>query len=386
MSEKILFDLSACQPLGTSKYHGGGVYGYIVFKALTLSSADNIEAYWDSMRFLPGDILETIQSNNIKMYDSQIYSIYDVLKSGTFKKLYSPLYNEKKYKNLLSDGYPLMITVHGLRALEMNRDKFAIHYSQGVKEKIKAYIKSTFLYKYIEKRYFNQYKNLFNSPNVNIVTVSEHSKASIKNFYPQIDTENIIVRYSPNTSIEIPYIQDVSKSAEKYYLIISADRWLKNSYRAIKAFERLFASNNNLDFKVYVIGIHDNHKIAKEIKYKDKYQFFGYVDRDKLESLLKNAYALVYPSLNEGFGYPPLEAMKYGTPVIASGIASIPEICRDAVMYCNPYSIDEIANRIIQMENIETRNKYSSSGYDRYLDVKKRQDDDLNLLVQDILD
>lgn len=52
--------------------------------------------------------------------------------------------------------------------------------------------------------------------------------------------------------------------------------------------------------------------------------------------------AMVFPSLYEGFGLPPLEALAVGTPVLASNVASIPEVCKDTVIYFNPYSIQSI--------------------------------------------
>ena len=55
---------------------------------------------------------------------------------------------------------------------------------------------------------------------------------------------------------------------------------------------------------------------------------------------------LVFPSLTEGFGAPPLEAMSCGCPVIASNTSSVPEVCGDAVLYIDPYSIDDISDRI----------------------------------------
>lgn len=57
----------------------------------------------------------------------------------------------------------------------------------------------------------------------------------------------------------------------------------------------------------------------------------------------------VYPSLNEGFGYPPLEAMRYGVPVIASPYSSITETCGGGALYFNPTSIEEIMNRMMMV-------------------------------------
>ena len=62
---------------------------------------------------------------------------------------------------------------------------------------------------------------------------------------------------------------------------------------------------------------------------------------------------MVYPSLYEGFGLPPLEAMACGTPVISSNVTSIPEICNDAAILVNPYNIDELS---VAIEKVLTDN------------------------------
>jgi glycosyltransferase involved in cell wall biosynthesis len=77
--------------------------------------------------------------------------------------------------------------------------------------------------------------------------------------------------------------------------------------------------------------------------------FLGYISEEQLSPLYNNADSFVFPSLYEGFGLPPLEAMACGTPVLASHSASLPEVCGGAALYCDPYNIDEVTNKLIQM-------------------------------------
>ena len=69
----------------------------------------------------------------------------------------------------------------------------------------------------------------------------------------------------------------------------------------------------------------------------------GRVGWDELPSLYRRAGALVFPSLYEGFGLPPLEAMASGCPVASSNAASLPEVCGDAAVYFDPTSVDAMA-------------------------------------------
>jgi glycosyltransferase involved in cell wall biosynthesis len=72
----------------------------------------------------------------------------------------------------------------------------------------------------------------------------------------------------------------------------------------------------------------------------------GYVTDPELRALYENAVCFVYPSLYEGFGLPPLEAMVCGCPAIVARTASLPEVCGDAVMYCDPGDPDDIARSL----------------------------------------
>ena len=74
--------------------------------------------------------------------------------------------------------------------------------------------------------------------------------------------------------------------------------------------------------------------------------FCGYCSDAELKWLYENAMCLAYVSLYEGFGIPPLEAMAYGLPVVASNTSSIPEVCGDAAQYVDPYSVEDIARGI----------------------------------------
>ena len=112
----------------------------------------------------------------------------------------------------------------------------------------------------------------------------------------------------------------------------------------------------------------------------------GYVDDYDLQQLYHDAYCFIYPSLNEGFGYPPLEAMHYGVPVIASSFSSIPEVCGDAVLYTNPFSIEEIMNRILMMTDTNIHNKLKNKSLSQYKMITKKQKEDLDKLIDYIYD
>lgn len=81
----------------------------------------------------------------------------------------------------------------------------------------------------------------------------------------------------------------------------------------------------------------------------DAVNWVGYVTDEELKALYEDAAGFIFPSLYEGFGLPPLEAMATGCPVIVSSRASIPEVCGDAVLYFDPNSPKEAASRLIEI-------------------------------------
>lgn len=382
MTKKILFDLSVCQPIEHIKFHGGGVYGYIVFRQLCLESPEKVVAYWDQTRFIDPAIKEIISQKNIVSVDAHQKSIVESIDEN-IAIFYSPLYKDE-YKQLFALNIPIYITIHGLRKLEMNRDEYEIRYATSLKTKLKCLLKQTCLYRLLWSKFYQEYALLLKQKNVNVVTVSEHSKNSLLYYYPFFEESKIKVFFSPSTTTELDETKPADSS--KYYLIISGDRWLKNGLRAIEAFDSLFEKGKCADCKVVVVGVSPKQNITKRIRNKERFVLKDYVDKNELEALLNGAYALVYPSLNEGFGYPPLEAMKYGTPVIASPFASIPEVCGDSVVYANPYSVDEIALRILYLDNKAVFQDYSSRARSRYDYIVKKQNEDLKKMVEFLLE
>jgi len=94
--------------------------------------------------------------------------------------------------------------------------------------------------------------------------------------------------------------------------------------------------------------------------------FTGQVDEAQLDGLYRSAKLFVFPSLYEGFGLPPLEAMSRGVPVVASNRSSLPEVLSDAASYCNPEDINSIAGAIDSIGgNAALQQEFSKKGIAR---------------------
>lgn len=382
---KILFDLSKTQPIGDSKFHGGGKYGIIVFKQLVKMAANRLAVYYDPNVYLDEDALSLIETNGLKVYHKGQIDLYEAA-SQEGGVLYTPLFNTT-YGRLPPEGISLLVTQHGVRDLEMPSDSYAKYlvdkhisgmhrFVRGIRQKLDFNHEA----KVVQRK-----NNFFSKKNIHFITVSEHSKVSMETFYPELRKRDIAVFYSPSTINKELTLEGYSNSYGKYWLIVSANRWVKNGLRAIQAFDELFTSHADLEGRVVVTGLKSWDEVDFKVVHKERFVLTGYVDEKTLKGLYHHAYALVYPSLNEGFGYPPLEAMHEGCPVIASSIASIPEICGDSVLYFNPYLISEVKMRILQMENQEIRMDYAKRGKLRQQQIEIRQNEDLQKMCKYVL-
>lgn len=342
---KILYDLFFAQPIGESKYHGGGEYIKTVFRQLLIQNEKTncIDVFLNIDAFIDDWIMDLIRDFDLKMYDvKSIKDVEDIFRHEHYDVFYTGM--PYKYHEISMPTYVRKIgTFHGLRFAEKPTDKYAYLYKTG-KESVKFFLKNL-LYRYFQEKAEKYYQRGIMAFD-DIITVSEHTKYAIKSIC-NISDKQIHVFYTPAKYMDAKVENESSCEFEKYILIIGGNRWEKNAARVLLAIENLLQENKLNSYKIKVVG-RIPEKIRKWIKHETMYEFYGYVDTDKLESLYQNCDFFIYASLNEGFGMPPLEAMKYGKTCIVSGVCSLPEICGDAVYYVNPYDIKEIENRILR--------------------------------------
>lgn len=381
---KLLFDLTKTQPINGSKYHGGAKYGTVVFKKLVEMASEKVAVFYNDDLYLDEEVLQIIKNKKITSYLSKNATAAKAAKKeGGI--LYSPLFSKSYFEE---QEVKVITTIHGLRTLELPIDKYARFYQQQRSWKSKILEKICLSRLYSNSFYKKELKRLrrdLSNEQLCFTTVSNHSRASLLSFIPSLKERNIRVFYSPSTTDTNLNIDDYQNPYGKYWLLVSGNRWVKNSLRAILAFDELFSDYPEIEGQVIITGLKELKFNNVSIKNPKRFKCMDYVNEFTLKTLYHYAYAFVYPSLNEGFGYPPLEAMHEGCPVIASAIASIPEICGDAVIYFNPFLKSEIKMRILQMEDLDVRNDYVKRAISRQMLIEKKQKIDLDAFCNYLL-
>ncbi|AGY76811.1 glycosyltransferase family 4 protein [Clostridium autoethanogenum] len=195
-----------------------------------------------------------------------------------------------------------------------------------------------------------------------IIAITEFAKNEILKYYPMVnDKISVVYNGFNNFSKEPIDVNNINQKIldlknGKYILTVSTISPRKNVDGLVKAFNLI--KNKICDYRLVVAGkngwLYENvYKLVDELKLNDKVIFTGGVNDDELKFLYKNAGLFAYPSFYEGFGLPPLEAMSYGIPCVVSNRTSIPEVVGDAAIKVDPYDLNKLGNKIVEVINDE---------------------------------
>ena len=132
-----------------------------------------------------------------------------------------------------------------------------------------------------------------------------------------------------------------------YFIHISEVNWArKNILRLLESFKK--AKSFGIPHNLIIVGKIDS-KVVEKAKGMFGVKILGFVDQDDLVNLIQGADALINPSLHEGFGFPLVESMACGVPVITSNVFSPPEVVQEGGLYVDPYNVSDISEKIIEM-------------------------------------
>ncbi|AGY59716.1 glycosyltransferase family 4 protein [Gloeobacter kilaueensis] len=199
-----------------------------------------------------------------------------------------------------------------------------------------------------------------------IICISESTKADLIEIY-KIPEKKISVTYLATDLNAALALGDEPVPERPYFLYVGSRLAYKNFDRLLVAFAQAFSAKS--DPVLCVVGAPaqpaEQERIAA-LGLTGRVEFYPYPDDRHLAKLYHRSLALVYPSLYEGFGIPPLEAMACETAVIASNRSSLPEVVGDAGILINPLDIAEWTDALRQLAtNPQERTKLIERGSER---------------------
>ncbi len=185
-----------------------------------------------------------------------------------------------------------------------------------------------------------------------LVTISDYSAASI---HQRLGTaRGIEVLFAPEKDRPAPEafpLPGIDPGRDDFAICVTAGRIEKNAASAVAAFDRLcsepgFAAEHPR-LRLVLVGINGLDDIGLgRLNHPERFITLPHLSAPRLEYLYREARFLLYPSFNEGFGYPPLEAMAHGTPSVVADNTAIPEVCGTAAVMCDPFDVSSIAAAI----------------------------------------
>jgi GT2 family glycosyltransferase/glycosyltransferase involved in cell wall biosynthesis len=363
----VLVDLLFCQP----GFHGGGEYGKAVFKALVAAAAGRgdvqVWAALDPALFIDGWVWQACREHAVNIVAVKSFpEITGLVNAGLFTAFFAPaivVYTGYEYQRRV--GGPLAFTGGPTRVvgtLHDIRDQVLAEEWERVLEARRAsgcraeqgwspaqarqeLVRQAALAGQLRA----MYEGICGSPTIDrLVTVSEHSAASIRTRVG--GDRRLEVLYSPAKDRPAPEpfaVPGVEPGRDEFALFVNAGRIEKNAAAAVTAFDRLcsdpgFAAEHpGLKLLLTGIGRVDDLGLPS-LTHPDRFVTLPHLPPERLEHLYREARFLLYPSFNEGFGYPPLEAMAHGTPSVVAANTAVPEVCGAAATPCDPFDLESI--------------------------------------------
>ena len=361
---------------GANLYKGSGLGTYtenLLHSILKLDTNNSYTIFW------AGDNYEDLKNNNSTI-------VLTSKKHGMFyENYYYPEYLKNNNINLhhipqngigLTTHYttPTIVTIHDL---------------------IPYIMPETVGPGYLE-RFLKDMPNIINQTKT-ILTVSEHSKKDILKFFPKFPADKIFVTPLAANKNYIPldkkfcfdYLKSKFKIEGPYILYFGGFSKRKNVKELILAFNKIHSSLKK-DYKLLLCGsLRDEglklKELCSQLSTSNKIIFPGFIEDKDVPIFYNCAELFVYPSLYEGFGLPPLEAMSCKTAVITSNLASIPEVTADSAILINPFDKEELAFEMLSILNSESKlTEYEERGYNQSLNFTWENTANLTLKAYDL--
>lgn len=381
---KILYDSSVLVSafLKEAAIHRTGIFRYVENLVLGLEKKEDVSlklysSLDEQERTLwQNKVLDLAHLNQISLLN-----VYHPLKDQ-IQALSTKVDKSASWQKFFLKGYRegLRVILNNSRLEEHKLKEFDLFYSpyhplpKIVKEK-KQFLSFTTIHDLIPLKYPHFFKvnkkSFFDrilkraKPWHYFFALSESTKADICHYYGIPASRIFVVNSAPTPGLFYP-IKDQSqidpiklkyKIKGPYLLSLATLEPRKNIPFLVDSFIQLIEERPDLELSLVLAGAKGwgfDSLLEKIKKYPERIHFTGFVEDQDLAALYNGAMAFVYPSLYEGFGLPPLEAMNCGTPVIVSDRSSLPEVVGNAGLYVDPTHKEDLCVQILKLYEDES--------------------------------
>jgi glycosyltransferase involved in cell wall biosynthesis len=182
-----------------------------------------------------------------------------------------------------------------------------------------------------------------------IICISRATEQDLLNRFPEKQGKTLVVYHGPSFGIQPP-LADEAIFENPSFLFVGGRGGYKNFYFLLRGFAKASRSNSRIRLRIAgaPLSTEDRWQIHL-LGISDKVEAMVYPDERQLMGLYRSSVALVYPSLHEGFGIPPLEAMACRTVAITSNTSSLPEVVGDGGIMLDPTCEEDWAECLLEM-------------------------------------
>ena len=367
----VLIDLFFSQP----GPHGGGEYAKAVFKELAAAAAARgdvqVWAAIDPDQFIDDWVWETCRALAVNVVAVKSFpEIVRLVNADCFDAFFAPaivVYTDYEYMTRVGGDLAfrprrtkVMGTLLDVRDLELAADWERIAAARREAGSATEGRLSAAAWQAERSRQQSlaadlaaMYRRICNHPALDtLVTISDYSAASIRE---RVGTGRPIeVLFAPEKQRPEPEafpLPGIEPGRDEFAICLNAGRIEKNAASAVAAFDRLCADAGfaaaHPRLKLLLVGINGLAELGlRRVAHPERFGTLPHLSAARLEYLYREARFLLYPSFNEGFGYPPLEAMTHGTPSVVADNTSLPDVCGTAVVGCDAFDLESIAMAI----------------------------------------
>lgn len=205
-------------------------------------------------------------------------------------------------------------------------------------------------------KYYRSYFPRFARHATRLATVSDFSRRDIAERY-EVSTQRIDVvhngvgrAYGPLSDERRQTARDSYAEGQEYFICVGSLHPRKNIARLLLAFDKMLSEHPS-ELRLVIVGERfwwdeRMEEAWKRVVHKERVLFTGRLEQEHLAHALGGAMALAFVSYFEGFGIPVAEAMRCGIPVVAAEATALPEVAGEAALYCDPFSVDDIARAL----------------------------------------
>lgn len=384
----ILYDfITVCRQTGAGEYQRRVLFTLLEHEAVRTGEVVIYGLYDSSLGIAYADLQpEVMEQQGVRMIDVRGKGVDEVVRECAIDRFFIACAQYVgKVRGIEQVACEVVCVVHDLANEEQQREHMDAYFVVSQKSKWSA---ANWLLTKRDKHMRRGVEDMQhivqlyrNNSRMHIIAVSDYTAHSLMYTFG-MDEHRMTVLYSPHRvnvvtdRIEDDTLRQIVSDGKPYMLLLGAQHNSKNARRAVNAYAAFCQRYADAPL-LMTVGWKGDRMF-------DKHVIMPFLSDGDLEHAYAHCHALLYPSLFEGFGYPPVEAMRYGKPVLTTNIGPVREVLQQAPLYFSPFYETDIYSALCTFMKADY-DRMAEMSAKRYAEVHDRQESDLKEVIKIII-